>query len=162
MKWLPPRPRPEGPEYPFAGCLEYQGLVVDVETKKGQYRSGTDDAGTPWRVKMPAHYGEVRGTEGADGDPVDVFIGPDPYAVSVWVIAIPHPGTKRFDETKAMVGFATRAGAMRTFRAAYNCAMPALRVTRWRIGAWREALTRPHLARSQMGRPLTKAIVTRD
>jgi hypothetical protein len=134
----------------------YQGLTIDVETRKGRVRSGTDDKGKAWSVRMPAHYGEIRGTRGADGDAVDVFIGPDPYAPWVYVIQTKLPGSKAFDEVKAMLGFATRTAALQAFRSAYKGGGFYLGSSRWPIGAFKEAMTRPHLARGRLRVPLRK------
>lgn len=152
---LPPRPRPEEPNHPFAGQLVYQGIPIDVETAAGQYREGVDTDGRPWRVKMPAHYGEVRGTVAADGDAVDVFVGDDPFAPWVWVVQTHDPKTKRFDEPKCMLGYATKADAMKVFRSAYNRPI-TMGVTKWPIGAWTAALARPKVSAGKMDRPLTK------
>jgi predicted ABC-type ATPase len=107
-------------------------------------------------VKLPAHYGEVRDTLGADGDPVDVFVGDDPFAPWVYVVQAKLPGSQRFDETKAMLGFRTRDAALRAFRAAYNLPGFLQGVTRWPIGAWAAAMQRPKVHRGPMTAPLAK------
>jgi hypothetical protein len=155
-----PRERPEDPEHPFAGQLLYQGVPLDIETAAGDYREGTDADGKPWRVRLTAHYGEVRATTGADGDPVDVFVGPDKFAPYVFVIQAKLPGSSRFDETKSMIGFPDRDSAVTAFRAAYTKPGFLLGVTRWPFGAWREAMQRPEVHRGRMTRPLIKAVVS--
>lgn len=155
----PPRRRPENPEHPFAGFLNYQGIMVDVETAAGTYREGIDPDGHPWRVKLPCHYGEVRGTTGSDGDPVDVFVGPERFAPLVYVVQAKAPRSKTYDETKAGIGYRTRADAVAAFRAMYTAPGFLLGVTTWPIGAWREAMARPHIHRGPMDKPLTKAVV---
>ena len=57
------------------GHLKIGGLNVTIENGKGSIRSGKGPDVKPWSVEMPAHYGYVKGTEGADGDQMDVFIG---------------------------------------------------------------------------------------
>lgn len=158
---LPPRDRPEEPDHPFAGFLEYQGVPIDVETAAGEYREGMDADGKPWRVKMPTHYGEVRGTVAADGDAVDVFVGPEAFAPFVYVVQTCDPTTKKFDEPKCMLGYLTKAEALRTFRASYNRRGMVLSVTTWPIGAWVAALARPKVAAGKMDRPLRKADLER-
>lgn len=160
MKHLPlsaPRARPEDRSHPFAGFLEYQGVPVDVETAAGEYRRGVDADGKAWAVRMPCHYGEIRGTEGADGDPVDVFVGPDPFAPFAYVVRMRDLETGKFDETKTMLGFPTQEAAEECCRASYDIGGLIMGITRWPFGAWREAvLNRPAIARGKMERPLTK------
>lgn len=156
MKYGPARPRPEEPNHPFVGSLVYQGIQIDLEHHKGDYRSGTSPEGVEWRTKMPAAYGEIRDTEGADGDAVDVYVGPDAYAPYAYVIQTKFPGRKAFDEVKVMLGFPSQREACATFRRAYDKPGFFLGCTRWPIGAFREALKRPHLLRGRLTRPLTK------
>lgn len=53
---------------------QFQKLPINVENKAGSYRTGYDEDGKPWKTKMTYDYGEIRGTEGVDGDAVDAFI----------------------------------------------------------------------------------------
>lgn len=91
------------------------GLPLVIENVRNSVRSGLRADGTVWSSRMAAHYGEVAGTRGADGDPVDVFVGHFPESPSVWVINQAFT-TGGFDEHKVMLGFATEAQA----RAAYT------------------------------------------
>lgn len=140
--------------------IVYQGITIRVETAKGETRTGVDPDGHPWSVRMPAHYGEVPGTVGADGDPVDVFVGDDPFAPIVFVAQFRHAGTRRFDETKALLGFTRRADAERVLRAAYDRADLIQGITEWPIGAWAAALQRPDVSGGKMTRVLRKASLT--
>lgn len=158
----PPRDRPEEPEHPFSASLVYQGIPIDLEHLKGETRSGVDKEGHAWAVRMPAAYGEVRGTVGADGDAVDVFIGTEKFAPMVYVIQAKLPGSSAFDETKSCLAFATREEAVAMFRRAYAIPGFLLGVTTWPIGAWREAMRRPEVHAGPMRRPLTKAVIRRD
>ena len=56
---------------------------------------------------MPATYGDIKDTVGADGDPIDVYVGEKPTSDRVWVIDQIDPTTKEFDEHKTFVGFET-------------------------------------------------------
>ncbi|GHT90004.1 hypothetical protein FACS1894137_19360 [Spirochaetia bacterium] len=60
-------------------------------------------------------YGYIRGTEGVDGDHVDVYIGPDEEASSVYIVHQNDPVTGKYDEDKVMLGFPSLHDA----RAAY-------------------------------------------
>lgn len=150
-----PRARPEEPEHPFAGQLDFQGLTLDIETRAGTYRRGTAPDGTAWKVLLPAHYGEVRGTKAVDGDPVDVFVGPNKYAPFAWVVQAKRPGTKQFDEPKCMLGFDRRKDALQAFRASYDVPGFILSVVKWPMPALVEALKHPKL---QAGRLAKKAL----
>jgi hypothetical protein len=60
------------------GHVTVQGMDIAIESAKGAMRRGTDATGKAWETKMPADYGRFKGTKGADGDPVDVYIGDTP------------------------------------------------------------------------------------
>lgn len=115
-----PPPEPNRAEYPFVGTIEFQGLIVDVENKKGTYRSGKNADGTAWRVKMLAHYGEIRGTEGTDGDPLDAYVGDNADSSLVVVVHQRDPETKEYDEDKVMLGFDSAEDAVRLYRRQYD------------------------------------------
>lgn len=83
--------------------VNLQGYNITIETRKGQQRSGVDATGKAWSVTMNNHYGELDGTKGYDGDPIDVFIGPNPKAGQIFVIDQVQDG--KFDESKVMLGF---------------------------------------------------------
>jgi hypothetical protein len=116
---MDPPPSPNRDPYPYAGQLNYGGLHILVENPAGSIRRGRD-AGKPWAQKMTAHYGEIAGTIGADGDPVDVFVGPQAGAPIAYVIHSKIPGTEVFDEDKVIVGCPSMAAAEELFRANYG------------------------------------------
>lgn len=86
------------------GHLRVHGLDITVETPMGAMRRGTGSDGKPWAVKLPAHYGYIRGTEGADSDHVDVYVGPAVKSPKVFVVDQVDAKTGKFDEHKAMLG----------------------------------------------------------
>lgn len=102
------------------GKIRLHGLEIAIENRKGGYRKGIDKDGKAWKVKMPAHYGDVKRTEGKDGDPVDVWIGPNPESELVWIINQQDPKTKAFDEHKVMLGFTDKKKAIETYDKAYE------------------------------------------
>ena len=65
---------------------------------------------------MPAHYGYVRGTEGADADQVDVYVGERPDSPNVWVVNQVDADSGKFDEHKAFIGFETDAQVRQDLR----------------------------------------------
>jgi hypothetical protein len=87
------------------GHVAVQGLNITIENPKGSERTGKTPNGNTWSVKMPAHYGYVKRTEGADGDQVDVYIGDKPDSQHVFIIDQKDLATGEFDEHKVMLGF---------------------------------------------------------
>ena len=51
------------------GHVDFHGLPLTYENPKGSVRRGVDASGKEWESKMMHHYGYIKRTEGADGDP---------------------------------------------------------------------------------------------
>jgi len=97
------------------GHVQIQGLDVSIENPKGSTRLYTNEAGERGQRTMQDHYGYVRGTEGADGDHVDAFIGEHPESDRVFVVdQLKQSGG--FDEHKAMIGYRNQLDAVRAYR----------------------------------------------
>lgn len=79
------------------------GLVAKIDVRAGDYRSGISEDGEAWSVAMPVHYGCLDGVDGADGDDLDVFVGPDLHADKVYVATLVNAAGD-FDEHKVLVG----------------------------------------------------------
>jgi len=127
------------------GHVKLHGLDIAIENAKGSTRSGTGPGGKTWSVTMPAHYGYVKRTEGADGDQVDVYIGQTPEADRVWVVDQIDAETKKFDEHKVMVGFPDQDAALEAYDAAFSDGRgPARRgaVTPLPVEAFKQWLTK--------------------
>ncbi len=107
-------------EHKLQGHLTFQGLEIAVENKKGSVRSGVDKSGKPWRTEMKAPYGYVVGTEGADGDEVDVYVGPVADAENAYVVHQRKEDGKTYDEDKVMLGFSSEEDARKMYLAHYN------------------------------------------
>lgn len=121
--------------------VQYQGFNVTIENPKGSTRSGTAPDGTAWSVEMPATYGYVKRTEGADGDQVDVYLGGNPSAPRVWIVDQIDPATGKFDEHKALMGFGSREEALKTYEAGFSDGKGAQRagaVTEMAVEQFRE------------------------
>jgi hypothetical protein len=108
--------------------LEKGVVKVAVETMSGMTRTGKRADGSTWKTKMRGvDYGFVRGTSGADGDQVDVFINsaesakksPDNFR-KAFVIDQINPNTGGFDEHKVMVGFESQEDAVRAYKRQYQ------------------------------------------
>ncbi|GGI85829.1 hypothetical protein GCM10007978_24380 [Shewanella hanedai] len=93
------------------GHVKVNGMDVSIENPKGSQRSGVDSDGMDWSVTMNQHYGYIKGTEGADGDHVDVFIGDSPQVDNVYIVDQIEPKSGKFDEHKVMIGFETESEA---------------------------------------------------
>ena len=95
--------------------LSFHGLPIAIETAKGETREGVDPNGKPWSVTMPADYGYIKRTEGADGDHVDVYLGPDRHSQMVFLINQHDHGTGKFDEHKVMLGYTSERAAVEAY-----------------------------------------------
>lgn len=87
------------------GKARLHGLDISIENPKGSTRKGKDQDGKEWSSEMKHHYGDIKGTTGADGDSIDVFIGDKPESQKVFVVDQIDPKTGEFDEVKVMMGF---------------------------------------------------------
>lgn len=87
------------------GKVRLHGLDISIENPKGSTRKGKDQDGKEWSSEMKHHYGDIKGTTGADGDSIDVFIGDKPESQKVFVVDQIDPKTGEFDEVKVMMGF---------------------------------------------------------
>ena len=100
--------------------LNLDGFRISIENPKGSYRSGTSPDGTKWRNMLACDYGDIRGTESVDGDPVDIYLSDHPEKGAVFVIDQIDPKTKKFDEHKVMYGFDSIEDAQKTYLACYQ------------------------------------------
>ena len=95
---------------------------ITVENPKGSVRRGTDQNGNSWETTMHNTYGYIRGTEGVDGDHIDVFLTDDIDGWNgrrVYVIdQYNEDGT--FDEHKVMLGFNDEDDARNAYFANYS------------------------------------------
>lgn len=99
--------------------VNIQGLDIAIENPRGSTRSGTDNTGKPWSVTMHNHYGYIKRTEGADGDHVDVFIGPNPDSDKVFIVdQVNADGS--FDENKILIGFDSKLKARSGYKSNYS------------------------------------------
>jgi 5'(3')-deoxyribonucleotidase len=85
------------------GEIVFKGMRIKIENPKGSIRFGFSDNGVKWVQRMNHHYGYIAGTDGADNDPVDCFIGPKLNASRAFVVNQGY--NEMFDEHKIMLGF---------------------------------------------------------
>lgn len=98
------------------GHWSWHGMDISFETPAGSRRR-------PEWPAPSAHYGYFRGTVGADGEGVDVFVRPGTprdWHGSAWVIDQCDPSTGAFDEHKIMVGWKTETQARRAYLDQYE------------------------------------------
>lgn len=100
------------------GRFELYGLSIAIETPQGTARMGKSD-GKPWSVICQAHYGDIAGTLGADGDPVDCYVGPVPESDRVFVVN-QNGKSGAFDEHKVMLAFADEDSARTAYLNSYE------------------------------------------
>jgi hypothetical protein len=100
------------------GSFRLHGLRITIETPMFQSRRGKED-GEPWSITCMAHYGYVNGTKGADGDAVDVFVGPAPESLRVYVVN-QNAKDGSFDEHKVLLGFIDQEQACTAYMNSYE------------------------------------------
>jgi len=103
------------------GVFDWRGdLKIAIENPKGSERSGIDKGGKKWSVRMPAAYGEVRKSVGADGDAVDAYIGSSHDSPTVWVIDQIDAHTGKWDEHKCFLDFKDKDQVLETYSKAFS------------------------------------------
>lgn len=110
------------------GHVRVHGLDISIENPRGSYRSGVGGDGKKWRSRLPHHYGYFRGTEGSDGDHVDVFLGPHFRSGAVYVIDQKDLRTGAHDEHKVMLGFGSEKQAREAYKQAFSDGKGASRI----------------------------------
>ena len=89
----------------------YGTLQIGIETRKGEVRRGAE---------MPADYGYIMRTTGADGDRVDVFVGPyEPTSLPAFIVE-QRRLDGRVDEHKVLIGFQTIDQAILTYDRSFS------------------------------------------
>lgn len=132
------------------GRANIHGLPISIEQPRDSVRCGTGPSGKPWRSRMAAHYGYINGTRGADGDPVDCFIGDWPISNTVWVINQHIDG--KFDEHKVMLLFnredMARAAYLDSYEPGWDGIGSMIKLTPAQLTFW--------LQSGDMSKPLTQ------
>jgi hypothetical protein len=100
--------------------VNVQGLDIAIENPKGSVRSGVDQDGEAWETTMPAHYGRIKRTTGADGDQVDVYLGDDLQSEVVYIVDQIDPKTGKFDEHKVVMGASSMPAAMSLYEGGFS------------------------------------------
>ena len=95
---------------------------ITIENPKGSVRSGVDANGKPWQTTMNNTYGYMRGTEGVDGDHIDVFLSDnlDNWDGQNVFVVDQYNEDGTFDEHKVMLGFNDEAEAQDAYFSNYE------------------------------------------
>ena len=105
------------------GHVKFGGYDYTIENPKGSTRSGVDENGKPWSIKMHDTYGYIRGKFGKDGDHLDMFINDgadlDNWNGNVYVVDQKNPDGS-FDEHKVMYGFDSEEEAKKAYLSNYE------------------------------------------
>lgn len=109
----------EAGNYKKGHIANLNGVRVSIENPRGSVRRGVSPDGKAWETKLAHHYGDVTGTKGADGDAVDVFVGPRPDSDKIFVVD-QRNADGSFDEHKVMFGFTSEAAAREGYLANYE------------------------------------------
>lgn len=96
--------------------VSFQGLPVKIEIEVGETRSGTGEDGRPWEKTYEIPYGEIPQSRTlADGDGVDIYLGPDPLAPMIYVVhQLRRDGS--YDEDKCLLGFRSIGEAIQAYK----------------------------------------------
>lgn len=126
---IDPKKLPDNPEekgynedgFKLQDRFEFQELPISIEQAKGSSREWTDHEGNSGKTKMVYAYGYIEDSEGADGDSVDVYVGPDEDSEWVYVIhQMKTPEFVEFDEDKCMIGFDSEEEAKEAYLKHYD------------------------------------------
>ncbi len=142
------------------GHVNLNGLDVTIEIPAGGKRRGRDKDGKTWEREVNHHYGYIKRTTGADGENVDVYLGPnaEDAANPIYVVDQKSPDGRRFDEHKAMIGFRNATAARTAFKANF----PSDFKTFGGITKMSQEAFRDWLANGDMKAPLRKRAARPD
>lgn len=104
------------------GHVQVGVFDITIEQPKGSVRSGVDANGNKWETTVQNTYGYIRGTEGVDGDHIDVFLSDD---IDGWngrrmFVVDQYNEDGSFDEHKVMLGFNETDDAEAAYFANYD------------------------------------------
>lgn len=97
--------------------IPWFGLHIHIENPAGSVRTWPGGS-----TLMLYAYGEIKRTTGADGDPVDVYVGPKmATAKEVYVVhQLKAPDFLVYDEAKCFIGFQSALDAKLAYEASYT------------------------------------------
>lgn len=126
VRGVPLKPRPHdgifrgaakyGNSRPVRRTVDFHGVEISVEFDVGETKRGVGQYGEVWTNTYKHAYGEIPNSRSlADGDGVDVLLGPDEKAKMVFVV---HQNRRdgSYDEDKCLLQFRTRESAIQAYR----------------------------------------------
>jgi len=116
------RTQKESGKYP-KGKVTLKNIPITIENPKGSFRDGVSPQGVPWKSQLNYTYGYIDDSVGADGEEIDVFLGPlagTEQDFLVYIINQIDPTTRVFDEHKIMFGFSNWSEAKKAYLSCYE------------------------------------------
>lgn len=102
------------------GHIDVHGISIAVEHPRESVRRGVSPEGKAWESTLTHHYGYIKRTEGADGEAVDVLVGPNPSSDKAFIVDQVDPATGKFDEHKTLLGFDSLEDAKQGYLSNYE------------------------------------------
>jgi len=113
-------------DYQLQGKIRWKGLMIDIENKKGSYRTGKDADNKSWRTYMNASYGRIRGTStNHDNEEVDIYYLSNkdvPFVYQIFQNKKTKSGQflNELDEYKYIIGAASEKDAKKLYLSQYD------------------------------------------
>lgn len=102
----------------------FAGIDAVIENPKGSIRQGHN-----WETVMPADYGYLRMTNGADGDQVDCYLGPEIMSADrAYIVDQRRLDNGAFDEHKVLLGFGSKEAALECYNDGFSDGKGPLRI----------------------------------
>jgi len=99
----------------------FAGFWIVIENPVGSVRNWRQPDGSTGTTVMLHPYGYIDGAIGADGEEVDVYLGPDESAPWVYIVHQQKaPAFDTYDEDKVMLGFASADDAKNAYLGQYS------------------------------------------
>ena len=98
--------------------MMFDGLDISIEVPADSYRRGKNKkTGEEWAIKVPAHYGYIKGTHSPDGEHLDCYVRKNPrHDAKVYVMHQMKVDGSGFDEDKVMLGYTNKSEAIKAFK----------------------------------------------
>jgi hypothetical protein len=98
--------------------MNFEGLDISIEVPADGFRRGKNKkTGEEWAVKIPAHYGYIKGTHSPDGEHLDCYVRKNPKKdAKVYVMHQMTVDGSKFDEDKVMLGYSNKNEAIKAFK----------------------------------------------
>ena len=108
---------------PIKETVKVHGIPVALEWRKGETRKyfnhdplkRKSTGSIDYNQKMKVDYGYVKGVIDADGEELDVYLGPDRESEKVFVLEKLRKTDSSFDENKVMLGYGTKDEARKSY-----------------------------------------------